>query len=636
MSDAHEHAALVRLILDHAPVTIWAIDLEGNVVLSEGRANVAAGRPYLGTSLKGMLGEDNPLWRNHLRAMEGEIVRANGAHEGVQYDSTYLPIRDAEGRITGVLGLGADISERAAAHDELRRTEAITAKLIDTIPAGVVLVSTDGNILEANQKACEVLGLTRDELNQRVVQDFETKTIYEDGEECPVEDYPVVRCLQTGQPQPALLLGVHRPDRAVRWAVFSAVPAHHPDTGVLLGAIVSFLDVTESRAADEERRKLEERLAHTQKMEAIGRLAGGIAHDFNNLLVAILGHAEVVRLDAEPGSGLERSANTITHAAQRAAQLTEQLLGFARKGKKEHVPVDLDHTVHRVLQLLSRTIDKRIVTQHTPHPGGAWIAGDSGQIEQVLVNLALNACDAMPSGGELTFSIVAKDVDGEPRLHLVVRDTGTGIPPEVADQIFEPFFTTKDVGKGTGMGLAVAYGIARSHGGWLRLLETGSTGTAFVLDLPRVSLSAMSEEVTPRPESLQRARILLVDDEPLPRETTQMSLESLGHEVVAASDAAQAVLELSRSPKGFDVVLLDFVMPRVRGDDCFKALRAIDPNVRVIVMSGLADNAIVSFVRDEGVAGFLPKPFTRAQLARAVDDVVLARATGRAGPGSES
>ncbi len=622
MSDVHENPDLVRLILDHAPVTIWAIDRDGRIILSEGRPNVEEGRPHVGANLQEMLGPDNPLWHHHVRALAGEVVRSRGTHEGVHYDSTYLPIRDAEGNVTGALGLGADISERVGAHAELRKSEAITAQLIDTIPAGVVLVGTDGLILEANQKACEVLGLTRSELGGSVIADFETKTFYESGEECPVEDYPVARCLRTGEPQSALLLGVRRPDRDMRWAVFSAVPAHHPDTGALLGAIVSFLDVTESRAMDEERRRLEEHLARTQKMEAIGRLAGGVAHDFNNLLVAILGHAEVIRHEADDDSQLARSANIIVHAAQRAARLTEQLLGFARKGKRQHIPVDVDATVMRVLELASRTLDKRIVTQHHPLADGAWIEGDPGQIEQVLLNLALNASDAMPQGGELAFTTIAKrDGDAE-RIHLYVRDTGTGVPESVRDQIFEPFFTTKEVGKGTGMGLAVAYGIARNHGGWLRLAESGPRGTSFVLDLPRVSLSALSEEATPRPSTSRQVRILLVDDEALARDTTTMSLESLGHQVVAVADAAQAVLEMSQIPRRFDLVLLDFVMPRMRGDDCFKALHAIDPKVPVVLMTGYADDGIASSALELGMAGYLAKPFSRRQLAQAIEDAL--------------
>ena len=633
MSDVHTRSELVRLILDHAPITIWGVTRDGRVTLSEGRANVAAGRPFLGRNLFDDLGgPEHPVWALHERAFAGELVRERVEFQGVAYDATYIPIRDESGEVIEVLGVGADVTDRVAAREELRRSTAINAVVVDNIPAGVVLVQNDGQILEANTKAIEFLGLTRDELTGRVVQDFETETILEDGRPCPAELYPVVRCLQTGEPQPSLLLGVRRPDCSLRWAVFSAVPAHHPDSGEMLGAIVSFHDVTEARIAEEQRKELEEQLARAQKMEAIGRLAGGIAHDFNNLLVAVLGHAELIRVEAGQDEEILRSADTIIHASQQAARLTEQLLGFARRGKRQLVPIDLDHQVRTVLQLLSRTIDKRIVVRHEPHTERAWIEGDPGQIEQVLVNLALNARDAMPSGGVLTFTTSVDpgafaerhgtaEIRG-PRVRLTVRDSGTGIPPEVREQIFEPFFTTKEVGKGTGMGLAVAYGIIRNHGGWLRLAPTKGEGTTFVIELPRVALGPLSEAPASRPIRDRIVRVLLVDDEALVRDVTEQHLVALGHRVEVAMGGVDAIEKYRANPDAYDVVLLDLMMPGMRGDDCFRELLKIDPTVRVVLCTGYGNDGVVSDALGDGMLGYLAKPFSRSDLARALNDAL--------------
>jgi len=366
---------------------------------------------------------------------------------------------------------------------------------------------------------------------------------------------------------------------------------------------------------------IEAQLRQAQKMEAIGELAGGVAHDFNNLLAAILSSATLLKMGAEPGDSVFRAADLIQQAADRAARLTSQLLGFAKRGKHQNVTVDLHHAIREVVAFLSRTIDKRITITHKLQAEQATVMGDPDQIQQVLLNLAINARDAMADGGRLHFETDVVALDAEycrwhmgavPGFYVMVAitDTGHGISREIQDRIFEPFFTTKQQGKGTGMGLAMIYGIIKNHGGSIRLYSEVGQGTTFKVYLP------MAAAATPHPadtRSLEplagQGRILLVDDDQLVRESSAGLLQHLGYEVVTAEDGEQAVAYYREHGYEIDLVLLDLVMPRLGGRETFYALKAIDPSVKVVLSTGYGHNEAVQALLDEGVAGFIPKPY---------------------------
>jgi CheY-like chemotaxis protein len=373
-------------------------------------------------------------------------------------------------------------------------------------------------------------------------------------------------------------------------------------------------------------------------MKAIGELAGGVAHDFNNLLAAILGSTTLLKLGTHPEDRVFQAADLIQRAAERAARLTSQLLGFAKLGKHQNVPVDLHDAIHEIIAFLSRTLDKRIAIRQQLRAEQATAMGDPDQIQQLLLNLTINARDAMPDGGELRFETAVVEFDAEYcRWHmgatpgtyvmLAVSDTGHGIPREFQDRVFEPFFTTKEQGKGTGMGLAMVYGIVKNHGGTIRLYSEVGHGTTFKAYLPLIAADVPRAIGTGPVASLMgRGRILLVDDEPLVRESSTALLQQLGYEVVVAEDGRQAAAYYRDHSREIDLVILDLVMPRWGGRETFHALKAIDPSARVVISTGYGHNEVVQTLLDEGMAGFVPKPYHLRTLTE-----VLARVLGRKG-----
>ncbi len=385
----------------------------------------------------------------------------------------------------------------------------------------------------------------------------------------------------------------------------------------------AFTDVTE-------RLKLEEQVRHAQKMEAVGTLAGGVAHDFNNLLTGILGYANVLKLRAEPGDPVFKGADVIERAAERAAELSQQLLGFARKGKLQERPVDLRRVTADVVAIVSRTLDKRIAISQRTDGNESVVSGDPGQLQQVLMNLAVNAADAMPDGGELTFGIrrVALDEaycrthpDATPGsyLQLSVSDTGAGIPEDVQERIFEPFFTTKEAGKGTGMGLATTYGIVRNHDGTIQVYSEPGKGTTFKVYLPPADDEKPEWADMPSSEAYHgQGSLLVVDDEETVCQTVAEMLAEVGYDVKWVTSGREAVELYERFGATIDLVILDWAMPEMSGEQCFLRLQAMDPDVRALLVTGHAFNGAAQQLMDLGMIGFAQKPFVMADLAKAV------------------
>ncbi|OPZ28858.1 MAG: Blue-light-activated protein [Lentisphaerae bacterium ADurb.BinA184] len=530
-------------------------------------------------------------------------------------------------RLDGTMAeMVAEVAERKRAEDALRESEENLQITLNSIGDAVIATDRDGRITRMNPVAEALtgwsVGAARGMALSEVfrVVDAETRR--------PVED-PVARILAAGE---RLNLSGQRillaRDGWERRVADSGAPIRDRQ-GRALGTVLVFRDVTDEFA-------LQEQLRQSQKMEAIGQLAGGVAHDFNNLLGAILGYAELIRLTAADNPECLRSADGILHTARSAARLTDQLLAFARKAKLQSVPVDVHQVIDDIVEILSHTIDPRIRIHRQLDPAPVSTLGDPVQLQNALLNLALNARDAMPDGGDLTFGTRRLMLDaGQCRSHafrlfdlrpgpfveISVVDTGVGIDHVTLSHMFEPFFTTKPKGKGTGMGLAAVYGTVKSHHGAVTFSSAQGRGTRF-----RVLLPVSEVPSPPSPAAGERAdgparrgQILVVDDNLDILLVVSELLKGLGYQVRTAT-CGHAAVECMRQHGGrIDLVILDMIMPDMNGRDVFRQLRVLRPELAVLVCTGYSTGDDVQDVLNEGARGVLQKPFQRNELAAKVE-----------------
>jgi signal transduction histidine kinase/CheY-like chemotaxis protein len=400
------------------------------------------------------------------------------------------------------------------------------------------------------------------------------------------------------------------------------------------GSLLLTAIIAEREEATTRRMLLEEQLRHAQKMEAVGRLAGGIAHDFNNLLTAIIGYTEIVLHSLDPKDERRADAEEIGRAAMRAADLTRQMLAFSRRQVLQRKVIDLNTTLSKVEPMLRRVIGENISMSVTARATGAYVRVDPGQVEQVVMNLVVNACDAMSKGGRLTVETsdatvddpsTAGFADGQPGSYVLlsVSDTGTGMPPEVRERMFEPYFTTKDMGKGTGLGLSTVYGIVRQSDGHIVVQSEVGRGTTFKIYLPR---QEAPQPVAGDPSGEQMPQgtehVLVVEDDPSVRRLSRELLLRLGYSVTEAASGRAGLALGSDDTRHFDLALCDVILGDMSGPAVAEALSALRPSIRVLYMSGYTDEAIVrTGVLQEGKP-FLQKPFTPLQLSRKIREVL--------------
>ncbi|MFP4106583.1 MAG: cache domain-containing protein [Phycisphaerae bacterium] len=393
-------------------------------------------------------------------------------------------------------------------------------------------------------------------------------------------------------------------------------------------------EIKERKRAESEREALEEQMRQKMKMEAIGQLAGGVAHDFNNILTAIRGNAELLRMGIEEGSDESDLVGQIVQASDRAADLTAQLLAFGRKGKLQVTRFDLHDSVHETVRLLRHTLDKRIDLRLDLQAEESIIEGDSTQIQNALLNLAINARDAMPDGGRLLF--VSRNVPFDPSpdasgsspgraIELSITDTGVGIPQELHERVFEPFFTTKAVGEGSGLGLAGVYGSVENHNGRIQMESTPGKGTTF-----RILLPVVEQDKDARSDSLDdgdsgvhgSGTILVVEDEQIVRKYVARMLERFGYRVILCEDGLKGLTCFRKRRHEIDAVILDLTMPHMSGATALKRMLQIDRSIPIILASGYNGDDGVSHLMRTGAAGFVPKPYTPAALTRELKRVL--------------
>ena len=507
-----------------------------------------------------------------------------------------------------------DITERKRAEKMLRESEERYRHLMDGLPDGVI-VGSENQVVFANAAALRLLGVAKPE---QLIGRSPALLVHPDDRATAHERARQV--IETGEPAQLNVERFLREDGTSITVETVGLPFQHLGRPAVQ---LVFRDITE-------RLRLEEQLQQSEKLTALGQLAGGVAHDFNNQLAGILGYAELLRERLTDNDVLRCYSEKIVTGAQRSASLIQQLLAFARKGKYQIVPVDLQNIVDDVLAILSHSLDKRIVIQCSLAEGPIRVVGDPAQIQNALLNISINARDAMPEGGELrlvtevvkigqtTLTTDTQDLESGTYGYVRISDTGIGMDEETLRRACEPFFTTKEPGHGTGLGLSAAYGIVRNHHGALRLTSNLGQGTTVEVFLPLTFAMADTASNAPSTTQTSNLRILLVDDEDLARSSAADLLKSLGHTVTECCDGREAAEAFAASATIYDLVILDMIMPVLSGADTLTRMRSINPHVRAILCSGYSLDTEAQRLMGQANLTLLQKPFTKSELAEAI------------------
>jgi PAS domain S-box-containing protein len=553
-------------------------------------------------------------------SVEYRALHRNG--EVTWHMSKGAPLRNDDGQIAGYIGIARDVTERKRMVDALRESEARYRSLTENFPDGALfLFDEEFRYLAANGKAFARAGLTSDEVVGKTV-----------AEVFP-EHWDFFRPYHE-----ATLRGEEtRYEVEYMGRIYSnqCLPVVDDDGGIRQGIVVT-RDITDALRTAAEKERLEDQFHQAQKMESIGRLAGGVAHDLNNLLAPILGYGEMVLEDFGPGDGRRASVEAMVQAGLRAKDLVRQLLAFSRKQVLEIQPVALNEVLTRFEKLLRRALREDVAIEMRLAPSLPPVRGDVGQLEQVIMNLAVNAQDAMAGGGVLTFETRLDAIGKEiaeagvgaapgPCVALTVRDTGCGMDADTQAHVFEPFFTTKEKDKGTGLGLATVYGIIRQHGGVIRVESAPEKGTAFRILLPAFKGEARKKAPPPVASAAElrgAESILLVEDNDGVREMTRAILERQGYGVLAAETGGAALEMLNRRGAAVDLLLIDLVLPDMTGRELFERVSARFPRPKVLYMSGYNNHVLaLRGGLDESVQ-FIQKPFSIKALAAKIREII--------------
>ena len=624
--------SLFRKVFELLPVGLWLADRQGKLL----EGNPMGVKIWGGSPLVPQ--EDYGVFKAR-RLPSGEEIApddwalARTVNEGVTIADELLeidafdgvtrtirnytaPVLGDDGKIMAAIVVNHDITEQKKAEAQLRESEERYRSYVDNAPYGIFICDEQGRYLDLNRAASDITGFSREELLGMSITDIVAESDLESG----LQHFQ--RVLETGRSSGELRFR-HKEGYLRHWSVEAVKIADNR----LLGFVT---DITDRIGAEEERQQLEQQLHQSQRMEAMGRLAGGVAHDFNNLLTVINGFSELLLENLTPEDPMRVDVEEIRGAARTAASLTEQLLAFSRRQIIAPRVLDLKQKFPPMESMLRRLIGEDIELV-SDHAADTWnIRFDPGQVDQVLVNLAVNARDAMMEGGTLTIRSrnVALTTDApEPSgmvpegeyVKLTVSDSGCGMPPETVARIFDPFFTTKEVGKGTGLGLATVYGILEQNDSHITVESEVGRGSTFRIFIPRHRGSP--GEAEPGAADLDATgteTILVVEDQDMVRALAERVLRSHGYQVISARDGGEALIKAEAHDNGIDLVLTDMVMPKMSGKDLVDRLARLERGIRVLYMSGYTDDAIARHGIFEGGDHFIRKPFSPGDLVRQV------------------
>jgi PAS domain S-box-containing protein len=558
-------------------------------------------------------------------SVEIPILRKDGIVRIALWNSANVLDRDNK-TVLATIAQGIDITERKQAEEALHHSEVGFRRLsqefnaiLNTIPDSLTLLSSDLKVLWTNQGAASALGKDISEIVGQPCY----KVWFNRSTPCLAETCPSVRSFHSGNPDGG---NVSTPDGRL-WDT-RTFPIRGDDCKVF-SVIKLDRDITEHR-------KLEEQLRQSQKMQAIGTLAGGVAHDFNNILTAVIGYAHVIQMKTKEGEPVRHYAEQILAASERAANLTQSLLAFGRKALMNPRPVNLNEIVRKVEKLLRRIIGEDIELKSILTAEELTIFADSGQIEQVIMNLAVNARDAMPHGGQLTIntSVITLNDEfikehgyGEAGKYAAfsVTDTGEGMDDSVREKIFEPFFTTKEVGKGTGLGLSMVYGIIKRHDGYINVYSMPKRGTTFLIYLPLIEAKAEAIERPAEPAPILRRStetVLIAEDDGAARKYMADVLKQDGYKVIEAVDGKDAVNKFMDNKDKVQALLLDVVLPKKNGREVYEEISKINPGIKVLYMSGYTADIIHKHgIIDNGL-NFISKPVSPTKLLKKMRELL--------------
>ena len=619
---------LLRSVSEATQDALFVKDLEGRYTW----LNQATAR-YVGKTVEEVLGQDDSelfdatgfefLQRRHREIIESgasetreETLTARG--ETRTFLATKAPYLDEHGQVAGIIGISRDITAQKLAEKQLCDSESLLRAIIDNARAVIWVKSLDGRFRIVNQSCCRywqreaeaILGRTAGELFPAELAEQMTRQeaqVLSNGQAVEIEE-----TLELEQ----------------EWKTFYSVKFPLMSADGKIGALASIsTDITSSK-------RLEKQFWQAQKMEAIGRLAGGVAHDFNNQLTIILGNCDLVLYSLEEDNPDRELLMEVYRAGERTARLTRQLLAFSRLAVTAPIALDLNALVADTARMLEGLVKQSVTCSLQLGEEVGQIQGDPNQLEQMLMNLISNACDAMPQGGQLTLSTARRQLESPfaglspgPFAVLTVADTGVGVSAEIRDRIFDPFFTTKELGQGTGLGLAVAHGIVEQLGGAIQLESHDGAGTSFHCWFPAVETSSRPSAAVDSPLT-GRETILVIEDEAGVRKVARLALESKGYSVLEASSGAEAVALLRDYQGPLHCILSDVVMPGMSGPQAVETIRSQRPLVPVVFMSGYLDESVSS--REELAAGraFVQKPFSPLSLAKTIRQVLDERVEG--------
>ena len=627
--------AELRQIIDLIPFSIFARDRQGRYIL----ANQATAQ-VMGIPIEEMIGrkhselhpgdpnlevfarEDQQVLdsRQSMFIPEAKITDRYGHRRVIQVSK--IPFRERDGTPTSVLCVVLDITDLKQAEEAVRTSRENLMITLNSIADGVIATDAEGHVVSINPVAEKMTGcISREAIGLKL--GVILNLINPDGEHQPVDE--IMRlAMQDGELTGlAHQLSLQARDGTLRDVSLNWSPIRK-EKGRYAGLVLVLRDVTEEN-------RLTHRLNETQRMESIGRLAGGVAHDFNNLLAGIIGYSELLNISLTEHHEGRTYLKGIFEASERARDLVQQLLAFSRRSARDTKPLDLHIVIGQFTSLLQHTLDRRIaITQHLNATSTA-VLGDRTQLQNALLNLGVNARDAMPSGGTLTITTrnitlgsnecerYSYPIRPGGYIEVSVVDTGVGMDRETLNHIFEPFFTTKGKMGGTGLGLAAVYGTVKDHGGYIDVSSKPGHGTSFTIGIPTTSETVTGDHAAAQASSESGSGcILIVDDEDIVLKTVDEILRSLGYKTKIATNGREAMAVYTEHHAAINLVILDMIMPELSGEETFRELKKINPQIRAIISSGYMQDHRMDALVELGVLGIMQKPFRKNELAAKV------------------